>query len=143
MRALGRTSAWLAGISAWFLLLASLLGGVFFLTHAYGFYEVEYAKYDAAADIGVSYEDLMVHHGGRAGLPQRQARQPGHAGPDQRGMDRGLYPEGKGPHGGCARPGAPWALGLVVSLLLGWGALGLAIVLAAVPAGGGACASAI
>lgn len=59
MRALGRTSAWLAGISAWFLLLASLLGGVFFLTHAYGFYEVEYAKYDAAADIGVSYEDLM------------------------------------------------------------------------------------
>lgn len=55
----GRLAAWLAGIAAWFILLGSLLLGVYVLTHAYGFYEVEYAKYDAASDIGVSYDGLI------------------------------------------------------------------------------------
>lgn len=52
-------AAILSGAAAWLLLLAMLLGGVFVCTTSTAFYEHEYQKYDNAAAIGISEENLM------------------------------------------------------------------------------------
>lgn len=59
MKKKGTSSAILAGLSAWCLLLASLLGGVYFLISARWFYAFEYEKHGQAQVIGVSDETLM------------------------------------------------------------------------------------
>ena len=53
-------AAILSGAAAWLLLLAMLLGGVFICTTSTAFYEREYQKYDNAAAIGISEENLML-----------------------------------------------------------------------------------
>ncbi|MGN1248981.1 MAG: TIGR01906 family membrane protein [Candidatus Spyradocola sp.] len=53
-------AAILSGAAAWLLLLAMLLGGVFVCTTSTAFYEHEYEKYDNAAAIGISDENLMI-----------------------------------------------------------------------------------
>ncbi|MDY4517388.1 MAG: TIGR01906 family membrane protein [Candidatus Spyradocola sp.] len=52
-------AAILSGAAAWLLLLAMLLGGVFVCTTSTAFYEHEYKKYNNAAVIGISDENLM------------------------------------------------------------------------------------